>query len=119
MYSPIGQNAYVPWNGSDGLWTIDSKYMSAMKQGIRWTVAKGQYDVKVTRLSQDDEDDHYYDTIWTCLRSLAYGIPVTLPGADPDRRPHPSQQAVERHVGPVQRDGDLQAQRVERQYLAP
>ncbi|MGE0256921.1 MAG: host specificity factor TipJ family phage tail protein, partial [Alphaproteobacteria bacterium] len=57
--------------------TVTAARSSAVRAGHRWTVASGQYDVRLTRLTADTESSQIFDACsWTALRSIASVYPI-------------------------------------------
>lgn len=64
-----------------GALDITGKQSAAMRRSVSFKVPKGQYDVRVKRLTADSVDDSTYDeTLWTALRTVRYTQPVAMTG---------------------------------------
>ena len=61
---------------------ITGKQTAALRETVTFKVAKGQYDVRLRRMTADAEDnDKLFDeTMWTALRTIRYAYPVKMPG---------------------------------------
>ncbi len=60
---------------------ITGKQTSALRRDVSFRVPRGQYDVRVKRLTADSVDDSTFDeTLWTSLRTIRYAQPVTMSG---------------------------------------
>ncbi|MDE1151415.1 MAG: host specificity factor TipJ family phage tail protein [Micavibrio sp.] len=61
---------------------ITGKQTAALRETLTFKVPKGQYDVRLRRITADAEDDDklFDETSWTALRSIRYAAPVTMPG---------------------------------------
>ena len=65
------------WNGIK----VDDKRRAAFSVGIDWTVAKGQYDVRLRRKTPDRNKFTELDsTWWSTLRGYRLGSPISLTG---------------------------------------
>jgi hypothetical protein len=72
----------TPWATAPGspLVTTDAR-QSFTRNGLRWTVPSGQYDVRLTRVTADSADPLLKNLcVWSALRSYGADAPVTLPG---------------------------------------
>ncbi len=77
---------YAPYGTED--WVVaenvilTAKQSSALRHGVRFKVEQGQYDVRLKRVTADNEDnDNLFDeVIWTALRSIRYEDPVNKKG---------------------------------------
>lgn len=64
----------------DGLY-ITAKQSAALRKCVTFKVPKGQYDVRVRRITADNtSDDIFDDVMWTALRTVRYTTPVTMTG---------------------------------------
>lgn len=60
---------------------ITAKQSAALRQSLTFKVPKGQYDVRLRRITADAADDSLFDeTAWTALRTLRYAYPVRMTG---------------------------------------
>ena len=61
--------------------TLTGARTQPIRHGIRWTpVEKGQYDVRVRRVSKDETEDTRFSTLqWTALRTITYIPPINFP----------------------------------------
>jgi hypothetical protein len=60
---------------------LTGKQSSALRKSVSFRVPKGQYDVRVRRLTADSTSDKIFDeTVWTALRTIRYTRPVTMGG---------------------------------------
>jgi len=78
--SPAGAGT---WTDQD--FTLTLQQESALRRSYRlndyFTIANGQYDVRVQRVTADETHDTYFDDFfWTALRTFTYGPPVTQAG---------------------------------------
>ncbi|MDI1228370.1 MAG: host specificity factor TipJ family phage tail protein [bacterium] len=60
---------------------ITGKQTAALRETITFKVPKGQYDVRVRRMTVDASDDNriFDETVWTALRTIRYAYPVRMP----------------------------------------
>lgn len=93
LYRPVGTTSWTSVTAATGLTlsgglrvtgstiTASSSERAALRTGVRWTVAKGQYDVQITRnaTSFDGAQDGATqgDCAWTVLRSISPQLPST------------------------------------------
>lgn len=72
------------WTVVDAGWVISSKKRETLRVGRRWTVTKGQYDVRVTRIATyvATQNAGSIQMTWTALRSIhhhrAFIVPNTV-----------------------------------------
>ncbi|TAL39628.1 MAG: hypothetical protein EPN97_02065 [Alphaproteobacteria bacterium] len=60
---------------------ITAKQSSALRKTVSFRVDKGQYDVRLRRVTADSTDDNTFDeALWTALRTIRYVYPVRMPG---------------------------------------
>lgn len=60
---------------------ITGRQAAALRTCVRFKVPRGQYDVRVRRLTADDTTGNVFDeTVWTALRSHRNENPVRMPG---------------------------------------
>lgn len=60
---------------------VTDKKSTAIRENIKFKVDKGQYDVRVRRISSDTNSDQIFDqTVWTALRSIKNEAPVHRSG---------------------------------------
>lgn len=77
-YRPLG-GAFVAAPGSP--LTVTDNKTGLVRRGLRWTVARGQYDVQVRRTSADSTGDKIFDRFfWTSLRTVKQESPLKLSG---------------------------------------
>lgn len=83
-----------PGFGSVGLayrWFDTSRYLSSitvtgneartLRRSIAWAVERGQYDVRIRRLTPDTDDERVLDKVhWTALRTIRPDDPIAMPG---------------------------------------
>lgn len=93
---PVGNLRTYPHAGlgEAGLayrWFDTSRYLSSitatgneartLRRSIAWAVERGQYDVRVRRLTPDTDDERVLDKVhWTALRTIRPDDPVTMRG---------------------------------------
>jgi len=71
-FSAAGANAWV----DKGEVTFTAATNNALRRSFRYPVAKGQYDVRVTRLTKDSNSTKVFDTLsWTAIKSFRIGNP--------------------------------------------
>ncbi len=60
---------------------ITGKQTAALRETVTFKVPKGQYDVRVRRMTADASDDNsiFDETVWTALRTIRYVYPVRMP----------------------------------------
>ncbi|MBF0358853.1 MAG: hypothetical protein HQL70_09615 [Magnetococcales bacterium] len=69
---PVGGS----WSGVH-TFTITDKVTSAIRFGHRWTVSRGQYDVRLRRTTVDDDSTSIVDDVsWSYLRSITNEDPI-------------------------------------------
>jgi len=76
---------YQPASGggwtSAGTITVTEKKSSLVRRGLRWTVSKNQYDVRLKRTTADTEDAQIRDEVfWSTLRTIKHVDPITISG---------------------------------------
>ncbi|HVJ31674.1 MAG TPA: host specificity factor TipJ family phage tail protein [Terriglobia bacterium] len=77
QYSVASANAWVDL----GQQTYIDNSTSPVRRSFRFKPpARGQYDVRVMRISEDDGDNESTHAVWTAIRSIQYGDPVTIRG---------------------------------------
>jgi len=60
---------------------LTGKQSAAIRKSVSFRVPKGQYDVRVRRVTADSADGNTFDdTLWTALRTIRYTQPVTMNG---------------------------------------
>lgn len=61
---------------------ITGKQTAALRETVTFKVPKGQYDVRLRRITQDagDNDKVFDETVWSALRTVRYAYPVRMPG---------------------------------------
>jgi hypothetical protein len=76
-YSVTGAASWV----SAGTISLTDNSTSAVRGTLRWTVTKGQYDVRIKRDTDDSSSDQIMDsTYWSTLRSITTEYPINMPG---------------------------------------
>ena len=61
--------------------TISARQTAALRKSVSFKVNRGQYDVRVRRLTADQTSDSIMDeTVWTALRTHRNENPVRMPG---------------------------------------
>lgn len=76
-YSVTGAATWV----SAGTIALTDNSTSAVRGTLRWTVTKGQYDVRIKRDTADSSSDQIMDsTYWSTLRSITTEYPINMPG---------------------------------------
>jgi len=64
-----------------GTISLTAAKSSAIREGLRWTVSRNQYDVHMTRQTPDTTSAQIFDlTNWTALRTITDEDPITFPG---------------------------------------
>lgn len=62
-------------------WVITDNSTTAVRSGQIWPVAKGQYDVRIRRVTPDTTDDKIFDKVtWTALRTIRETPPIREKG---------------------------------------
>lgn len=61
---------------------ISGKQTAALRETVTFKVDKGQYDVRIRRVTADAGDDNrtFDETVWTALRTIRYAYPVRMSG---------------------------------------
>lgn len=60
---------------------VTAKQSAALRKSVSFSVPKGQYDVRVRRITADAVSDTVFDeTVWTALRTVRYSQPVKMQG---------------------------------------
>jgi len=61
---------------------ITGKQTAALRETLTFKVPRGQYDVRLRRITADapDDDKLFDETSWTALRTIRYTAPVAMPG---------------------------------------
>ena len=76
QYSPAGAGIW----SSAGSITATARRTSAVRRSLRWTVAQGQYDVRLQRVTADSSSTKIIDEVrWTALRSISAVDPIQAP----------------------------------------
>ena len=53
----------------------------ALRRGLQFAVPRGQYNVRLRRVTADSASDLIYDeVVWTALRTIRYTQPINMPG---------------------------------------
>lgn len=61
--------------------TLTGKQTAAIRRNVSFKVARGQYDVRLRRVTPDATDDNTFDDVaWTALRTIRYAAPVAMQG---------------------------------------
>jgi len=61
--------------------TITADTTASLRRALRWTVAAGQYDVRIRRNTVDSVDTNTFDAVsWTALRSVRNTNPINMSG---------------------------------------
>lgn len=61
--------------------SLTGKQSAAIRKSVSFRVPRGQYDVRVRRLTPDAVDDNTFDTtVWTALRTVRHKNPVNMRG---------------------------------------
>ena len=78
---------YRPMGAGDGGWTeagtlsVTARRTNVVRQGLRWSVPRGQYEVGVTRLTDDTTSSQIRDDAsWSALRTITAEDPIDFPG---------------------------------------
>lgn len=76
-YAVAGSGSWV----SAGTLDIAAKQGAAVRRGLRFTVPRGTYNVRLKRVTADNIDANIFnETVWTALRTIRYTQPVTMKG---------------------------------------
>lgn len=77
-----GTHVHVAGGGlSFAGFTLAAKQTSALRKNITFKVPRGQYDVRLRRLTADATSDDVFDeTAWTALRTVRHAPPVSMQG---------------------------------------
>lgn len=60
---------------------VTGKQSAALRKSVRFKVEKGQYDIRIRRITPDATDDNTFDeAVWTALRVTRYAYPVKMKG---------------------------------------
>ncbi len=60
---------------------ITGKQSNALRHSVRFSVPKGQYDVRVKRITADTTSSSVFDTtVWTALRTIRHEAPINMSG---------------------------------------
>ena len=69
--------------GSTGAWTtkgtveLSGKSNDVLRRSFRYQVAKGRYDVRITRLTADSDSSNDFDTVnWTAIKTFRTAPPI-------------------------------------------
>lgn len=77
QYAPAGTEEW----STEEILDVTGSQNNALRKSVRFIVPKGQYDVRIRRVTEDSEDDAVFDeTVWTALRTLRYEAPVAMAG---------------------------------------
>lgn len=55
---------------------VSGKYGTPLKKSFSVKVPRDAYDVRITRLTADADDENITSSYWTCLRTITYQTPV-------------------------------------------
>jgi len=81
QYAVTGSGAWINAEATSPAIQITAKQSAAIRRGLRFKVAKGQYDVRVKRVTADSIDTNTFDeTLWTSLRTIRYAAPINMQG---------------------------------------
>ena len=76
-YAPAGSGSWV----SAGTISVTALQTVALRKGMQFAVTRGQYDVRLKRVTPDNTSSLVYDeTVWTALRTIRYTQPINMPG---------------------------------------
>ncbi|HET8791810.1 MAG TPA: host specificity factor TipJ family phage tail protein [Modicisalibacter sp.] len=80
--TPSYSDTTVPSNWirqSDGLVTLTHNRTSAVRHGFRWSVPRGQYEIRLRRTTADTNDTQIIDTLqWTAYRTITNEDPINF-----------------------------------------
>lgn len=63
-----------------GTIALTEKRTNALRKGLRWKVARGQYEVRLRRTTNDTDDETIFDrSYWTALRTITDEDPIAFP----------------------------------------
>jgi len=75
--SPVGQGTWTP----RGTLSVTARQTSAVRRGLRFTLPRGQYDVRLRRITPDTSANNVFDSVlWTALRSITAEDPIGMTG---------------------------------------
>jgi hypothetical protein len=76
-YSPVGAGVWTEITVFD----VTGSQTNAVRKSHRWKVTRGQYDVRLTRLTGDTDSSQIFDqAVWSALRTFTNEDPIRLPG---------------------------------------
>ncbi len=76
QYAPAGTE---DWEAV-GSFVISDRSTAAVRKGVPWKVARGQYDVRIRRTTPATGSSTFDDITWTALRSIKCEDPLPQPG---------------------------------------
>ncbi|MFH1158912.1 MAG: host specificity factor TipJ family phage tail protein [Pseudomonadota bacterium] len=80
-YAPTGTSGWVNAGTTAPAISVTAKQSAAARQGLRFKVARGKYDVRLRRVTADATADTIIDEcVWTALRSIRNAHPVKITG---------------------------------------
>jgi predicted phage tail protein len=69
------------WIVQQETWSHTAAQSAALRVNVRWPVPRGQYDVRIKRLTADTTNDRRFDQVsWSVLRSIKNEMPVRASG---------------------------------------
>lgn len=75
-YRLVGSSTWI----SPGAFNVSDKFVGNLRRGLRWKVPKGQYEVRLSRVSADTDNDRIIDDVtWSTLRTFRSSAPVLFP----------------------------------------
>lgn len=75
-WSPKGEDDWT-----DEVFTWTAAQGAALRKAVRFTVPRGQYDVRVRRVTADSVSDSVFDeAVWTALRTVRSVYPIRMTG---------------------------------------
>lgn len=81
QYAPAGSGAWVNATETTPAISVTAKQSAAVRKGLRFKVERGQYDVRLRRITEDSTKDTIIDeVVWTALRSIRNDNPVKITG---------------------------------------
>jgi len=76
-YAPAGSG---DWTNA-GTISVTALQTVALLEGLQFAVTRGQYDVRLKRVTPDSTSDLVYDDVtWTALRTIRYTQPINMTG---------------------------------------
>ncbi len=81
QYAPAGTEAWSAGEEEFALLDVTGNQNNALRKSVRLIVPKGQYDVRIRRITEDSEDESVFDEcVWTAVRTLRYEAPIAMTG---------------------------------------